>query len=443
MNFQLLGVFEAHSDGQPVLVGLRRQERLLLSILLLHRGQLLSIDRLADLLWDHESPDTARGAIHTYIGRLRRALKPCGVHIVTRRGGYLIEAGEYHVDAHMFIDEIRAATAETDPDQRVRRYGDALQLWRGPLLADLIDDRLRDRLDQGLHEQRLVATERCAEDRLAMGYDDEVAADLGPLVKEYPTRERLVASLMTALYRSGRRSDALGQYQQTRDTLVRELGLEPGPELRRVQEWILRDDSRLVRPAAPIYAVRVRDHWLPWNTSGYPALEFCNTYAGWPRSDPLPGSEWLRAYGTLAVWAGHLALADEATVDALLAAADRYPGQARAALEEARRLRADLYRCLTQYDDRDAFARVAAVAQTAAAKAEYTLGDDQLGHWVFPTSTGLRLPVYAAASQAALLLADPRRFTVRACLSDRCGWLFLDDTGRRKWCSTGTCGQAC
>jgi predicted RNA-binding Zn ribbon-like protein len=81
--------------------------------------------------------------------------------------------------------------------------------------------------------------------------------------------------------------------------------------------------------------------------------------------------------------------------------------------------------------------------QTASAQATYVLGDDRLGRWVFPSSTGLRLPVYAAASQAALLLADPRRFTVRVCPSDRCGWLFLDHTGMRKWCSTATCGQAC
>jgi predicted RNA-binding Zn ribbon-like protein len=86
---------------------------------------------------------------------------------------------------------------------------------------------------------------------------------------------------------------------------------------------------------------------------------------------------------------------------------------------------------------------VAAVAQAAAARAAYALGNDRLGRWVFPPAVGLRLPVYAAASQAALRLADPRRLMVRACPSDRCGWLFLDHTGLRKWCSTATCGQLC
>lgn len=443
MEFQLLGAFEARADGQPVLMAARRQERLLLSILLLCPGQPVSIDKLADLLWGNDSPGAARGAIHTYVGRLRRALQPHGVDLVTRHGGYLVETDGHMVDAAVFVDGVRAAAAETDPAERVRRYEDALRLWRGPLLADLVDDRLRDRLDHGLHEQRLVACERYAEDRLAMGHEDEVAAELASLVKEYPTRERLVTSLMTALYRCGRRGDALGQYRQTREILVGELGLEPGPDLRRVHSWILRDDSRLLRPAGPVYAVRVRNRWLPWSAGGHVALEFCNTYAGWTSARRPRGADWLRDYATLAVWAGHQGLTDDATVEALLAAAERDPDHAGAVLDEARRLRAHLYRCLTEPTDRAAFAHVAAVAEVAAGQASFVLGDDGLGRWLFRSTTELRLPVYAAASQAAALLSDARRSTIRACPSDRCGWLFLDHTGLRKWCSVATCGRLC
>jgi SARP family transcriptional regulator, regulator of embCAB operon len=441
MEFQLLGAFESRQDGEAVLLGGRRQERLLLAILLLHAGQPVTIDRLADLLWDSEIPEAARAAIHTYVGRLRRNLAGHGVEIETRRGGYAVAAEDHVIDAQEFAVEVRGAGKVTDPAERARQFEVALARWRGPLLADLADDRLRDRLDGGLMELRLATTELLAEDRLAMGLDTLVMADLLPLVKEHPTRERLVGSLMTALYRCGRRSDALATYQLTREILVEDLGIEPGPALLRIYERILRDDSRLVRPPAPVYAVRVREHWMPWNAGGHPALEFCNTYAGWNSDDPQSGSEWLPTYAALAVWAGYVDLADQGTVTHLLAQAEYEPAVAQETLVQARRLRADLHRCLTHPEDRTAFEAVAAVARVAAGRAVFTLAEDGLGRWVFPRSTGLQLPVYAAATSAADLLGEARRLTVRSCPSEHCGWLFLDQTGMRKWCSMATCGK--
>src|SRR6185369_16480817 len=102
MEFQLLGAFEARQDGEPVLLGGRRQERLLLAILLLHAGQPVTIDRLADLLWDTEIPDAARGVIHTYIGRLRRSLARHAVGIRTAYGGYVLDAEAHDIDAREF-----------------------------------------------------------------------------------------------------------------------------------------------------------------------------------------------------------------------------------------------------------------------------------------------------------------------------------------------------
>jgi SARP family transcriptional regulator, regulator of embCAB operon len=273
--------------------------------------------------------------------------------------------------------------------------------------------------------------------QLDIGRHDQVVADLIPLAQRHPARERLVGLLMTALYRCGRRADALHLYEITGKALADDLGIEPGSSLRTVHERILTNDPRMDRPAVPVYAVRVRDQWLPWAVGGHPALEFCNTYAGWggPRT---PGAEWLRGYPALAVWAGYQDLADDPTVTRLLEDARRHPVEAAAVLDEARELRARIYACLT--GDDNAFAYVARRAEAAAKLSVFTRDTDGLGRWALSREAGLRLPVHAAARSAADLLGDPRRFTVRPCPSPRCGWLFIDARGRRRWCNVATCG---
>ncbi|MGY0056301.1 BTAD domain-containing putative transcriptional regulator [Streptomyces sp. LZ34] len=440
MEFQLLGPFEARHEGERVVVGSRRQERCLLGILLLDAGRAVTTARLIDLLWNGAPPASARSTVHTYIGRLRARLTPYGLCVETRHDGYAVDPGPHAIDALEFLDLVGKAAADHDPGERVRTYDRALALWRGPLLADVIDDQLRGRLGGHLGELRLSALEQRAEDRLAMGLHERVLADLTPLAQEFPARERLVVAQMTALYRDGRRADALELYRRTRQVLVTELGIEPGPALTTLHERLLRDDPRLDRPPAPQYAVRVGEEWLPWNTSGHPALEFCNTYAGWGGSR-LPGSEWLRGYSTLAVWAGHLDLVDAPLVDRLLQQARERPDEAAAVLAEARVFRADLYACLTDPHDVRAFNAVAAVAQRAAGSAVLTRGEDGLGQWRLSPAAGLRLPLLAAARSAADLLADPHRFTIRGCPSEDCGWLFLNGSGRRRWCSLATCGS--
>src|SRR5262247_2995320 len=167
MDFQLLGPFEARRGGRPVQVGTRRQERLLLAALLLHTGEMVTVDRLADLLWDGATPASARGTIHTYLGRLRRTQKPDELCIVTWRGGYLIEPDAHTIDALRFVDLAHQAAAELDPTLRVGLLDDALAMWRGPLLADVADDRQRHRLGAPVIEARLASLELLAENRLA------------------------------------------------------------------------------------------------------------------------------------------------------------------------------------------------------------------------------------------------------------------------------------
>jgi len=438
MEFQLLGPFQARVGGRPVAVGTRRQERLLLATLLLDAGRIVTVDRLTELLWDGDAPTSARGAIHTYVGRLRRTLAPHGVVIATRGDGYLVEPDGHTVDAAQFADQAHGAATMLDQGERVRLLDTALALWRGPLLDDLADDELRHRLGGQLTELRLATGELLGELRLDMGHHDRVLADLIGLSDRYPMRERLIALLMTALYRAHRQADAIELYQRTRKILVADLGVEPGADLQALQVRILRNDPDLERPPMPAYAVRVRDQWLPWRAGGHPALEFCNTYAAW-NGPPAATAEWLRSYAALAVWTGYLDLADQPTVSRLIDEARRDAAEADAVLTEARTLRTHLYTCLTLPDAPASFDIVAGYAEAAAKVSRFARDRDGLGRWRLAESAGLRLPVYAAARTAADLLADPRRYTVRRCPSAECGWLYLDQSGLRQWCTMALC----
>ncbi|MEV6345629.1 BTAD domain-containing putative transcriptional regulator [Actinoplanes sp. NPDC051851] len=434
MDFHLLGTFEPAA-------GLRRQERLLLAALLLDAGHAVPVDRLARLLWHDDPPRSARGTLHTYVGRLRRALGPHDVVITTRGGGYLVEPGGHTVDAHQFAERARAAAAELDQGERVRLLEAALAMWRGPLLAGVADDEARHRLGAELIELRLATCELLAELRLRMGHHDRAIAGLRGPAAEHPTRERLVALLMTALYRAHRQAEAIELYRVTRELLATSLGVEPGAELRALHGRILRNDPGLERPPMPAYAVRVHDQWLPWRSSGHPALEFCNTYAGWnaPRS---PRGEWLRAYATFAVWSGYVDLVDQTTVHRLVERGRAETAAAGEVLAEARNLRTHLYACLTTPDAPVSFGIVAGYAEAAARHSRFGRDDVGLGRWSVAGSAGLRLPLYAAARAAADLLADPRRFTVRRCPAADCGWLYLDPSGMRQWCTMGLCAPS-
>jgi DNA-binding SARP family transcriptional activator/predicted RNA-binding Zn ribbon-like protein len=439
MYFRLLGTFEVRDGPRQVVVGTRRQERCLLAVLLLEAGHLVSTERLMDLLWDGRAPASARGAVHTYVGSLRRGLAGSGLQITTGHDGYRVEAAGHRLDTVDFTDRCRDAAEATDAATRVELYDQALDLWRGPLLADIADDCLRERIGVSLRETRLAALRHRAEDQLAMGSHERVVADLTGPAEQDPTQECLVAPLMTALYREGRRAEALRFYDLTAKVLDAELAVGPGDELRALRGRILRRDPRLDRPSAPAWAVRVRDQWLPWHVGGHPALEFCNTYAGWG-APPHAGSEWLQGYPALAAWAEHAGLADEPTTSGLLRLARRTPRAAADVLDQARLLRANLYACLTGPADDGAFAVVAGFAQAAARVSVLTRDSGNgLAHWALTPEAGLRLPLYAAARAGADLLADPRRYLVCACPGPHCGWLFLDPAGRRTFCSAATC----
>ncbi|WP_067495424.1 BTAD domain-containing putative transcriptional regulator [Actinoplanes sp. TFC3] len=423
MQFRLLGPFEASTEAGAVTVG-RRQERLILTVLLLARErQVVPAQRLIDKLWPGEQ--RGRGTLHTYIGRLRAALGPYGIGIERLGSGYrMADPGTYELDVRTFRE--LAAARSPDPAEQAELCRRALALWRG------------DTDDPELSELRLDVAERYARLLLDSGQHED-AAELVSVAGA--GREQLCTYVMTALHRCGRRAEALDLYERNRRVLA-DLGLAPGPQLTAVRERVERGDPELLRPPAPRYAVRVRDQWLPWQTAGHPALEFCNTFAGWGRP-PTPHSDWLRGYPTLAVWAGHVGLAEEWVVTRLLTAAERDPAGAARALAQARELRRQLYASCTDPADAVAFKAVAALAEAAMRASRFVRSDDGLGGWRVAPGIGLRLPVLAAARSAADLLADPRRFQIRVCPGEACGWLFLDEHGRRRWCSLGTCAGRC
>ncbi|MEU9888416.1 BTAD domain-containing putative transcriptional regulator [Sphaerisporangium sp. NPDC051011] len=265
MDFRLLGPIEVwHADGQFTLG--RRAQRCLLGLLLLDTGRAVPVSRLLSLLWDDDPPDNARGVLHSHVARLRGTLDPDrsgarGFRLLRRGDGYLAETDPGAVDVHRFRERVGQARRTADPGDRTRLLREALSYWRGPLLADVATERMRDRVGLGLEELRLSALESCLEAELDCGRHRELLPELADLVRQHPVREKLIRAYMLALYRDGRRPDALAVYRSAHAHFGRELGLEPTVELRRLHEMILGGDAslhpRAPEPAAPA-VVRVR-----------------------------------------------------------------------------------------------------------------------------------------------------------------------------------------
>ena len=231
----LLGPLEVRVDGVDVAPSAGRVRRLL-ATLLLHHGQVVSVDQLVDELWDGQPPATAVPALRVHVSRLRKHLSMLGLDdlLTTRPSGYQITA-----DAEQ-IDTVRFTQLAVSGGQALRsgRFSDAvvllregLELWRGPALVEVASCADADAELTRLEELRLQAIEDLMEAEIARGNHREILAELEASAAANPFRERLCAHRMTALYRSGRQPDALAAYQHLRRQLADELGLDPSPEL--------------------------------------------------------------------------------------------------------------------------------------------------------------------------------------------------------------------
>ena len=246
MEFRILGPLEVVDNGRPIELRAQKQ-RALLAILLLREGEWAAADALVEALWGGRPPPSARFALRNYVAGLRRAIGP-GL-IVSRDGGYQLAVGAEQLDLSRFeylVEESRAA----DGRERLELLQQALALWRGPALADLLYEPFATLEAPRLEELRLSALEELIDTQLALGGGPELVERLQGLVAEQPYRERLRGQLMLALYRGGRQVEALECYRQTRTTLVEELGIEPGTALHELEQAILRQDPSL-QPAVP------------------------------------------------------------------------------------------------------------------------------------------------------------------------------------------------
>jgi DNA-binding SARP family transcriptional activator len=252
LEFRILGPLEVVDETGLIALG-GPKERAVLAILLLNANRVVSIDRLADHLYGEEPPASALTQIQAHISHLRKRLDPTlaagspGSLIETRAPGYLVRLAREQLDLRRFerlSAEAREASSRGDHDTAASRYRDALALWRGPALADLGAPLLQPAIAR-LEELRVAAIEDQVDAELALGRHGSLTGELEALVSERPLHERPHGQLMLALYRSGRQAEALDVYRRLRRTLVDELGLEPGPELQKLERAILTQDPAL------------------------------------------------------------------------------------------------------------------------------------------------------------------------------------------------------
>jgi DNA-binding SARP family transcriptional activator len=243
--FRLLGPLEVVVDGVPLRIAAQKP-RALLALLLLNRNRVVPTERLVDELWGDEPPARATKTLQVYVSTLRKELG--AKRLVTRPPGYELRVDEGELDVDRFEALAAAARAEEDPKRAATGLREALALWRGPALRGFRAEPFAAAAAARLEDLRLAAVEDRIEAELEAGASADVVPELEELVAAEPLRERPRELLMLALYRAGRQADALDLYRRTREVFVDELGIEPGPALRELEQAVLRQDSDLRIP---------------------------------------------------------------------------------------------------------------------------------------------------------------------------------------------------
>jgi DNA-binding SARP family transcriptional activator/DNA polymerase III delta prime subunit len=257
VEFRVLGPLEIRRAGAPLPLRASKQ-RLFLADLLVHRQEVVSVDRLVEDVWPVSPPAGARHALEAHATRLRNLLGD-DVPLLARPPGYILDVDPQSIDSVRFeqlLEEARDALG-SDPARASVRASDALALWRGDAYADFAFESFALEEIARLEELRKEAEEERIDAELAVGRSDELIGELEALVVAAPLRERRRGQLMLALYRAGRQADALEAFRDARELLVEELGLEPSEELRELERRILLQDTRLLSEAAPRTESRV------------------------------------------------------------------------------------------------------------------------------------------------------------------------------------------
>src|ERR1700677_3980836 len=265
MDFRLLGPIEGFIGDNAVEFTSGRQRKLM-ALLLFYRGQVVPLDRIIDAIWEGEPPVTANGQVQTCVFGLRRQFRELGTGDLIRTApiGYAIHVPDGSLDIVNFerlAGEGAACAAEGRPEEAVRSPRAALALWRGQGAAN-VDGRLRWAIAGRVNEDRIRVVEECVDLELSLGRHHRLVGELSELVASYPLRERLRAQHMLALYRSGRQAEALESFQEVRQVLVDDLGLQPGEELSAMQRAILAQDTAIGLPREVTH--RAASHASPY-----------------------------------------------------------------------------------------------------------------------------------------------------------------------------------
>jgi predicted ATPase/DNA-binding SARP family transcriptional activator len=267
LHIRLLGPFEVVAGEIPAnITGGKRHG--LLAVLALRRGRVVAVDALIEALWGEDLPAAPRNALQHHVARLRATL---GQHAIgAAPDGYVLR--EASVDAVQFeelLAHARAGLRAGDARAAADAAAAAVALWRGPALQGLTDTAWSANEARRLEALRVDALEERFEAALALGEHREIASELRTTLEDNPFRERMWGQLMVALYRSGRQADALDAFRDARRVLAEHLGLEPGPELRKLQDAIFAHDPAI----APVTAPPARRGHLPAPSTSFVARE--------------------------------------------------------------------------------------------------------------------------------------------------------------------------
>ncbi len=226
-------------------------------MLLMNRNSPVGVDRLITALWEESPPSGARASIHSYVSNLRKLLSGAGIDprvvLAAAPPGYRLSIPDNACDIGRFIAEKTAgvnAAAASRFEQASKHLSAALAEWRGPVLEDLRDFQFVDTYATSLVEEKILVHTAKAEAEIACGRAFAVITELEALTVEHPYREPLWAQLITAYYLTERQSDALAAYRRVKETLADELGIDPGPNLRALNERILRQEPLDVKKIA-------------------------------------------------------------------------------------------------------------------------------------------------------------------------------------------------
>jgi predicted ATPase/DNA-binding SARP family transcriptional activator len=252
MDFRVLGPLEVRVDKGvvPLRAGLPRK---LLVTLVLRLGERVSIDALADILWGDDPPDDPVNALQILVSHLRKAFSASGEAVTLERvgKGYRLLAARESIDAYRVETVAGRARHVGDAATRLGELEAALAEWRGPPIPEVASEEFAQADLHRLLELRLALMEQRVDALLDLGRHADAALDLQGLIVDHPLRERLYVQLMTALYRSGRQAEALQVYADARNTLVEELGLDPGPELQAMEQAVLTHSPALQPSVQP------------------------------------------------------------------------------------------------------------------------------------------------------------------------------------------------